>query len=274
MQPIRSMAVVVNPLKSGAEELAQRIIDQAVLKGVKTNRISEYPLNLHSLDGYDVCCVIGGDGTILGAVPEAARSDTPILGVNLGKLGFLASYTPEEIQSLILTILDGDYLLDERSLIEAHFDDETISHLALNDVVIKSTSINLMRLQVFEANKPIAEYSCDGLIFATPTGSTAYNLSAGGPILHPQNCSIAMTPICAHTLSNRSFIFPDEAELRVESATPDHSSSVSISVDGRPLTSCHSMFPFHIRMAKQRMRLIHAADYSHYKMLRTKLKWM
>lgn len=266
------MAVVVNPLKTGVYELADRIVTQARAKKVQTTITSDYPLKTGTLDGYDVCCVIGGDGTILGTVPEAARTDTPILGVNLGKLGFLATYTPEEIQSQIETILKGEFCLDQRSLIEANCEGEKTTHLALNDVVIKSTSINLMRLQVREDNYPIAEYACDGLIFATPTGSTAYNLSAGGPILHPQNHSIAMTPICAHTLSNRSVIFPDDVQLHI--ACNDNCYKPSISIDGRPMTYCCPMFPFHIRMAKQRIRLIHAAGYSQYQMLRTKLKWM
>jgi len=266
------MAIVVNPLKTGADTLANQIVRQADEFQVKTRLLSDFPLPLHSLDGFDVCCVIGGDGTILGAVPEAARCDTPILGVNLGKLGFLATYTPDEILTQIRSILQGTYCLDERSLIEANADGNPATHLALNDVVIKSTTINLLRLQVYEDGKHIAEYSSDGIIFSTPTGSSAYNLSAGGPILHPQNRSIAMTPICAHTLSNRSFIFPDDAVLRVESCHQHQRPSISI--DGRPLTSCDPMFPFHIRMAKQRIRLIHAAEYSHYKMLRTKLKWM
>lgn len=276
MQPIQSMAVVLNPLKPGAELLAERIVQMAHSRGVQTTLLTEYPLPLHSLDAMDVCCVIGGDGTILGAVPEAARTNTAILGVNLGKLGFLATYTPEEIQNQMLSILEGDYCLDHRSLIEASFGSDNQPYVALNDVVIKSTTINLMRLKVFENDHAIAEYSCDGLIFATPTGSTAYNLSAGGPILHPQNRSVAMTPICAHTLSNRSFIFPDEATLTVESCPSVHPPSVHISADGRSLNPPEggSPLPLHIRMANRSIRLIHAADYSHYQMLRTKLKWM
>ena len=270
--PIHSMAIVVNPLKEGGDLLADRIQVIANQLGVRTIITSEYPLGLHALDDYELCCVIGGDGTILGAVPEAARSNTPILGVNLGKLGFLATYTPDEIIKQLENILEGDYCYDERSLIEARCDGENHTHIALNDVVIKSTSINLLRLVVYEETEHIADYTADGLIFSTPTGSSAYNLSAGGPILHPQNCSIAMTPICAHTLSNRSFIFPDETLLRVECCKTD--SNPHISIDGRALITDEKRFPLHIRMAKQRNRLIHAASYSHYQVLRTKLKWM
>ena len=271
MKAITSMAIVLNPHKDGVMTLSQEIIREAEQKGVRCSVFTDYPIKMNALDDYDVCCVIGGDGTILGAVPEAARSGTPILGVNLGKLGFLATYTPEGIRSRIHAVIDGNYCIDERTMIRCGHEPET-SVLALNDVVIKSTSINLMHLQVFQNSIRVADYHCDGLIFASPTGSTAYNLSAGGPILHPQNHSIAMTPICPHTLSNRSFIFPDSVELRVECDCSAYKPSISI--DGRPFEADKSLFPFYVSVSRKRIHLIHDPDYSHYQMLRTKLNWV
>ena len=271
MKPIASMAVVVNPHKTGVMELSRDITQEAEKMGVSCAILSDYPIKPHALDVFDVCCVIGGDGTILGAVPEAVRSSTPILGVNLGKLGFLATYTPEGIIERLPQVIEGQYCIDERTLIRCGQEGET-PLIALNDVVIKSTSINLMHLQVFQNCKRVADYHCDGLIFATPTGSTAYNLSAGGPILHPQNHSIAMTPICPHTLSNRSFIFPDSVELRVECDCAVYKPSLSI--DGRAYPGDDPVFPFHISVSPEKIRLIHDSEYSHYQMLRTKLNWV
>jgi NAD+ kinase len=271
MKPINSMAIVINPHKTGVQALSGDIIREAEKKKVSCVILTDYPLKPGALDGFDLCCVIGGDGTILGVIREAARSSTAILGVNLGKLGFLATYTPEEIKTRIHEVIQGRYCTDERSLISCGHDPAS-PILALNDVAIKSTSINLMRLQVFQDSKRVADYNSDGLIFATPTGSTAYNLSAGGPILHPQNHSIAMTPICPHTLSNRSFIFPDSVHLTVECDCSTYQPSISI--DGKPYHSEQPIFPFHISMAREKIQLIHHPEYSHYQMLRTKLNWV
>lgn len=271
MKPISSIAIVINPHKPGVQALSEDIIKKAENKDVSCVVLTDYPLNTGALDGFDLCCVIGGDGTILGVIQEAARSSTPILGVNLGKLGFLATYTPEGIKERISDVIQGNYCTDERSLISCGHDPAT-PVLALNDVAIKSTSINLMRLQVFQNSMRVADYNSDGLIFASPTGSTAYNLSAGGPILHPQNHSIAMTPICPHTLSNRSFIFPDSVNLTVECDCSIYQPSISI--DGKPYHAEQPIFPFHISMAQEKIHLIHDPEYSHYRMLRTKLNWV
>ncbi|MCG8526445.1 MAG: NAD(+)/NADH kinase [Opitutales bacterium] len=271
MKPIESMALVVNPSKSGARELAEEICRHPSLKKDHCLIMDSFPLHHSALDDFDVCCVIGGDGTILGVVAEAFRAQKPILGVNLGKLGFLATYTPDEIRDRIGQVIAGDYCTDQRSVIRCKLNDGS-AQIALNDLVIKGNSINLIRLKVFHNEKRVAEYNADGLIFATSTGSTAYNLSAGGPILHPQTRSIAMTPICAHTLSNRGIIFPETAELRVECDCDSYLPNVS--VDGRPLAESSSLFPMEISVEKDRITLLHDPDYSHYQMLRTKLNWV
>jgi NAD+ kinase len=271
MPPIRTMAIVINPHKEGAEDLAASITREASKHGVCCSVFRDYPLQSGTLDGFQLCCVVGGDGTILGVVPEAVRTGAIILGVNLGKLGFLATYTPDEILSRIPSLVEGNYCNDERTLITCGPKDE-VKQFALNDVVIKSPSVNLIALQVYQGDRRVADYSCDGLIFATPTGSTAYNLSAGGPILHPQNHSLAMTPICPHTLSNRSFIFPDTVTLRIECDCRNYRPIVS--VDGRPWCPNFPLFPLHLAVASQRVTLIHDPIYSHYRTLRSKLNWV
>lgn len=271
MNRVQSIAFVIHPHKPGAMELGAKLSSRAEKLGVSPKTLTEHPLPIGCLEDIDLCMVIGGDGTILGVVPEATRTKTPILGINLGKLGFLATFTPEEISERIEKVIDGQFETDQRSLINCCSNNGE-QFLALNDVVIKSTTINLISLQVTQDERRVADYSCDGLIFATPTGSSAYNLSAGGPILHPKNHSIAMTPICPHTLSNRSFIFPDSVKLKINCDVEKFSANISI--DGRPLTQNGPLFPFNIALAKNRITLVHDQKYSHYRMLRSKLNWV
>jgi NAD+ kinase len=268
---IGSIAIVINPTKNGAEALSLELATEARSLGMSCKICRDHPIPEGSLEGCDLCCVIGGDGTILGVVTEAVRAGTLILGVNLGKLGFLATYTPDDIRVRMQKLASGDYCTDSRALIRCHAPSGE-SRLALNDVVIKSRSINLIALQVCQDEKRVADYSCDGLIFATPTGSTAYNLSAGGPILHPQNRSLAMTPICPHTLSNRSFLFPDHLRLQVKCDCERF--SPGISVDGRHWSTNGPLFPLDLAIATEQIKLVHDPAYSHFRTLRNKLNWV
>ncbi len=271
MKSIQSIALVVNPHKEHAIPLSQEIQRHANALGVHSEQFEEYPLQPGQLDEFDICCTIGGDGTILGVVPESARSQTAILGVNLGKLGFLAVYTPESIISHLPSIIKGEYLIEKRSILDCSDAEGNISP-ALNDVVIKSNSSRLMRLVVKADDHFVNEYSCDGLIFAAPTGSTAYNLSAGGPIVHPGAKAITMTPICPHTLSNRSFIFPYNVTLTVECDCESYQPQVN--TDGRLFQDGQNGFPLTIRTSEKEISLIHDVNYSHYKTVRTKLHWV
>ena len=144
--------------------------------------------------------------------------------------------------------------------------------LALNDVLIKDEiNSRLVRLEVFADDELVTEYTCDGLIFSTATGSTAYNLSAGGPIVHPSAAVIAMTPICPHTLSNRSIIFRENVRLRVYNRTPD--SRLLVAMDGQRNLKVSERSPVEISVAKLRLPLAQQLDYSHFSVVRAKLKW-
>jgi len=270
MKAIDSIALVVNPQKELAIPLSEEIHKHASALGVHCEQFEDYPLPEGKLEGFDICCVIGGDGTILGAVPEAARSQTAILGVNLGKLGFLAVYTPESIIEHLPSIVKGEYLIEKRSILECS-DRQGQTSLALNDVVIRNNNNRLMQLVVKADGHFVNDYSCDGLIFAAPTGSTAYNLSAGGPIVHPGAKAITMTPICPHTLSNRSFIFPYNVTLTVECDCDSYEPQVN--ADGRHFQEGQTRFPLQIKTAALEISLIHDVNYSHYNTVRTKLHW-
>jgi len=185
MKPIRHLAFVVNRNKVGAPGLARELAAVARAAGVRLKQTSRFPLPSGYLKGMDACCVIGGDGTLLGAARESARQQVPLIGVNRGSLGFLTTLSAEEARGRFPDLLAGRFQVDHRTMLDCATGPGS-SDLALNDVLIKDeVNSRLVRLEVFADDELVTDYLCDGLIFSTPTGSTAYNLSAGGPILHP-----------------------------------------------------------------------------------------
>ena len=232
MTPFRRIAFVVNSEKPGAAELAQELMELARQAGVKKVKVSsDRKLPRGYFMGCDACCVIGGDGTLLGAVRGAARENIPIIGVNQGGLGFLTTFSADEARAQFTALLAGDYRIARRSLLECKTGPGE-RDLALNDVLIKNeVNSRLVRLEVFANGRLVTDYYCDGVIFSTPTGSTAYNLAAGGPIIHPDAGVIAMTPICPHTLSNRTIIFRENVRLRVVNLT--ERSRLLVAMDGQ-----------------------------------------
>ncbi len=271
MLPIRKLAFVVNGQKSGAPELARALVGIARAAGVETKETDGFPLAEGYLKGWDACCVIGGDGTLLGAAKEAAREAVPIIGVNRGSLGFLTTFSAEEAAACLPTLLAGDFRLAHRSLLDCSSGPGR-HDLALNDVLIKAeVNSRIVRLEVVADDDLVTEYLCDGLIFATPTGSTAYNLSAGGPLVHPDAEVIAMTPICPHTLSNRSIIFRQGVKLKVFNRTEE--GRLLVAMDGqRNLTVCEDS-PVEITISHLKLPLVQRRDHSHFSVVRTKLKW-
>ena len=271
MKPIRQLAFVVNAQKEGAPALARELVALARTAGVTLKQTTRFPLPKGWLHGCDACCVIGGDGTLLGVARESAREQVPIIGVNRGSLGFLTTFSADEARAQFLELLEGRFRVDHRAMLECSTG--TGPHdLALNDVLIKDeVNSRLVRLEVFADDELVTDYTCDGLIFSTPTGSTAYNLSAGGPILHPSAGVIAMTPICPHTLSNRSIIFRENVRLRVFNRSPG--SRLLVAMDGQRNLQVGAQSPVEISVAKLRLPLAQRADYSHFAVVRTKLKW-
>jgi len=223
------------------------------------------------LRGWDACCVIGGDGTLLGVAEEAARSGVPIIGVNRGGLGFLTTFSADEARAQFADILRGGFHVDRRAMLDCAIGPAP-HEFALNDILVKAASNSgLVRLEVFADDELVTDYLCDGLIFTTPTGSTAYNLSAGGPIIHPAAKVIAMTPICPHTLSNRSVIFRENVRLRVHNRTPGV--RLLVAVDGQRHLPAKAEFPVRISVSDRRLPLAQTVDYAHFAVLRAKLKW-
>src|SRR5882724_420978 len=253
MPPIRKLAFVINAEKEGASDLARALVSIAEHVGVKVKQTTTFPVAAGYLRGEDACCVIGGDGTLLGVAREAAREQVPIIGVNRGSLGFLTTYSADEARAHFAGLLGGAYQIAHRSMLDCSTGPG--SHdLALNDVLIKEeVNSRLVRLEVVADNELVTDYTCDGLIFSTPTGSTAYNLSAGGPIIHPDAGVIAMTPICPHTLSNRSIIFRQEVRLRVYNL--GEKSSLLVAMDGQRNLVVGAGSPVEISVSKLKLPL-------------------
>ncbi|MBC2601938.1 NAD(+)/NADH kinase [Puniceicoccus vermicola] len=271
MKPLRTVALVVNRQKSGAREIGDQLKQLGQDRGVEMRITEEHPLPNGYLQGCDAVCAIGGDGTFLGVVPQAVEYGVKVLGVNLGKLGFLVTFSPDGIAREFGRILDGDYEIEDRTLLEA-CDPEGERRICLNDVVVKQTaSSRMMMLEVFANGDFVNEFACDGLIYSTPTGSTAYNLSAGGPIVHPDVQGITLTPICPHTLSNRSVIFSMGTEIEVR--TDLEACSPQVTLDGHLRFTESIAFPLRIRVPSTTVTLIHGKDYSHFLTVRTKLHW-
>lgn len=273
MTPIRRLAFVVNAHKPGACDLADDLLALAAASGVETRLTRDFPLPPALLHGMDACCVIGGDGTLLGAAPAAAEAGIPLIGVNRGSLGFLTTFTAEEARECLPTLLSGHYVTSARDLIQCRVGDAP-PVAALNDILVKDASNSrLIRLEVFADDELVTDYLCDGLVFSTPTGSTAYNLSAGGPLIHPSAHVLAMTPICPHTLSNRSIIFRAGVRLRVNNLS-DATTGLVVAADGRVLPEASSpRIPLEIALSPHRLSLIQSRDHSHFAVVRAKLKW-
>lgn len=271
MQAIRTITFAVNATKPGALDVARYLSGIAECENVQT-RISEvYPLPADALLGQDLCVAIGGDGTLLAVLDAAINADCAVLGVNLGKLGFLATFSQEEAAANFADLLNGDYSIAERSILHCT-NASGQSYLGLNDVVIKETQgSGLVRLRVYANQHAVSEYHCDGLIFSTPTGSTAYNLSAGGPIIGPKVNAMAMTPICPHTLGNRSVIFAGSTKITVEAR--DSTICPRILIDGRIHDEACNQFPLIITCSDKKFRLMQNREHSHFAIVRDKLNW-
>lgn len=272
MKPLRRLAFIVNRDKPHAAALARELMAIATETGAKIQKTTRaHRLPAGWFRGCDACCVIGGDGTLLGAVQEAARSGIPIIGVNQGSLGYLTTFSAEEARAHFGALVAGEYRIARRALLESRVGPGR-RDLALNDVLIKDTvNSRLVRLEVFADGELVTDYYCDGLLFSTPTGSTAYNLSAGGPIIHPAAGVIAMTPICPHTLSNRTIIFRDSVHLKVFNRTAD--SRLLVAMDGQRNVVVTDGKPVEVSMAQRQIALVQRRGYSHFSVMRTKLKW-
>lgn len=225
----------------------------------------------------DLVLVLGGDGTLLAVAKATAEAglDIPLLAVNFGSLGFLTEITRPEIYASLNAVLHGRASHDQRMMLRAvaTHAGRTTTHLALNDVVFTRTALSRMiDLEVSVGEQFVTSVKADGLIVASPTGSTAYNLAAGGPIIHPAMDALVLTPIAPHTLTNRPIVIPAEREVRVKS-TGTNAGNVYVTIDGQSGFEMAEGDEVAITRAERRLRLVRASARSYFEVLRQKLKW-
>jgi NAD+ kinase len=222
----------------------------------------------------DLLLVFGGDGTLLRAAREIAGSHTPILGINIGSLGFLTAVPSAELKPALRRVWKGEFTFESRTLIKAsgRCNGQRIDQSALNDVVIsRGIASRLIELEVRVDGELLSCYRCDGLIISSPTGSTAYSLAAGGAVVFPTAHVLELTPICPHTLSNRSLMLPmtSTIEVRVISPRP----ATILSADGQVVSEMNAGDLLTVRRSRSSVRLMHLAGSSFCETLRRKLHW-
>jgi len=224
----------------------------------------------------DLMVAVGGDGTLLHAARGVARQDVPLLGINLGRLGFLTDISPEKMLQTIDTILSGDFVEESRVMLQAKISGNGRSSepmLALNDVVLKTGQTGHMQdFSTFVDEVYVNTHGGDGLIVATATGSTAYALSCGGPIIQPNVDALVIVPICPHTLSNRPLVVGASSKIEVR-VQPRLDNRPQIACDGESLGEMSIAETLQIQVAKERVRLLHPRDHNYYEQLRSKLNW-
>ena len=226
----------------------------------------------------DVIVVLGGDGTFIGMADRIARAgtDVPILGVNFGSLGFLTEITLPELYPALEAVLAGTAVIESRAMLTAQTkrgSELFAEHTVLNDIVITKGALSrIIEMSVMVGSDPVTRVRADGLIIATPTGSTAYNLAAGGPIVHPAVDALVLTPIAPHTLTNRPIVIPAGTEVHVRPIM-ESNDEVFVTFDGQagfPLQPDDSVM---VRRAPRPLRVVKSAARTYFELLRSKLKW-
>ena len=245
-------------------------LDQACLR---SRSISDFPA-YQSGQEYDLVIVLGGDGTLL-SVARSVAPGVPILGVNLGRLGFLTEVSRAELYPNLVRLLGGDFRIEERSMfeVELHRSGGSVaSFRAFNDAVIaKSALSQIIDLKLEIGSRLVARYRSDGLIISTPNGSTAYNLSAGGPIVFPALPVAVLTPICPHALTLRPIVVPDSMPIDVTLET--RKEEVFLTVDGQEGSSLGYRDTVRVQRSDVTVRLVRMGELTFYESLREKLKW-
>ena len=226
------------------------------------------------LDESDVLMALGGDGSMLKAVRSVDGRDLPVIGVNLGSLGFLTSVAEEDLERAMDCLASGDFTTSRRAMLDCrlvHAGEETARGRCLNDVVLCSASSRVITLRVTVSDEEVTSYICDGLVIATATGSTGHSLSAGGPIMHPSTEAFIISLLCPHTLSSRPLVISDQSriEVRVDAVT----GSARLTLDGQVEHSLSVDDRIQVAMSDRVATFIHLPDYSYFRVLRQKLGW-
>ena len=278
----KTIGLIAHPGKPGVGELIKSLTAEfarfkmSVLLEKETAAVSgqRSDITIAQLgDKADLLVVVGGDGTILNVTGQLGESSPPIFGINVGSLGFLTCASSPAFREAVECIAKGKMTFSNRALLEVVLrDSKEKPMIALNDAVFSRGELSrLIRLRTRVNGEALTEFNADGLIIATPTGSTAYSLSAGGPILEPESGVFVITPICPHVLTNRSIIVSQNSVIEVEASEPDY--PVYLTVDGREPLRIAKDATVQIKKAKKTLQLAAMPDMSFFSVVRQKLKW-
>ncbi|NQT93927.1 MAG: NAD(+)/NADH kinase, partial [Lentisphaerae bacterium] len=281
---MKRLGVIANHGKVRASEVLETLGPRAVELGLEILAEQETAALLPGsrtvdraglLDGAEAVLALGGDGTMLHAVRDLDGRDIPVIGVNVGGLGFLTSAAADELGHALECIAKDDFTVMAMAVAEASVDageDGTRTYRAVNDVVFsRDPSSGILGLDVSVDGEYVASYACDGLIVSTPAGSTGHSLSAGGPILSPSTQAFVISQICAHTLSTRPVVVPDGSRIRV--CAPDPERPVLLSIDGETVESVGKETPVVVTRSAKDVGFIRLPGHSYFGVLRQKLRW-
>lgn len=283
---MKTIGLAPNPHKTEAVQLAGELADWLASRGVHpllSNDVAESAgkteigANDDELTRTDLLVVLGGDGTMLRWTRLTAGNETPMLGVNFGRYGFITEVEPDLVKNALERFISGDYAISERVVLKATVTGESgpsASHYALNDVVVSKGPIaRMVALHTYVSGKFIVTYAADGIIVASPTGSTAYSLSAGGPVVHPDVSVLVITPICPHTLNVRSLVVPDRETIKIVSEYREGEADTILTLDGQLGEHLGCEDAIEISKAEFQARLVQFEPQSFYDKLQTRLRW-
>lgn len=283
---IRNVGIIARPRREDIARVVPPLIDWLRAHGAKVLCDTETGESIGALAGdtrnreeipalSDFLIVLGGDGTLLSVARLSAADDVPILAVNLGGLGFLTTVSLDELYPLLDEIFRGESHISERVMLLAEIlrDGKVVrSQIALNDAVLNKAALaRIMDLELRVDDEYVTTYKADGLILSTPTGSTAYSLAAGGPIVYPVMEAFVITPICPHTLTNRPLVVPDSARIEIEYRAEDD--SVFLTLDGQVGFELAKKDKIRITKAPHTLHLVRPWKKTYFEILRNKLKW-
>ena len=276
-----TIGVVGNPEYAGLDEVLEEVRELAADRGAEVvvseelddlDGTSEPPLE-ERWDEVDVVLTLGGDGTLLRGARMAGPRRIPLVGCNLGRLGFLTTGALEELEGIVDRTIRGDYELEERVALDVRVGRGEGSFYALNDAVVHKTGFaRLMTMRLYLDGEEVGQYSGDGIVISTATGSTAYSLSAGGPIMHPSMDALLATPICPHTLAVRPLVVPGDSRLTVEVVSESEEETV-VTVDGQVGSRMKRGERVELKAAEEPFRLVRFAGDDFFNVLRQKLRW-
>ncbi len=281
---MRRIGVVSKPDRAEIPDLLRMLADWCASRGIElvADATSAHYLGRDDglprtdlADGCDLIVVLGGDGTLLSAARAVGERQTPLLAVNLGGLGFMMTTGPDELSAALESVSRSEFRLDSRIVLDARLmrqGTEEDRFFALNDIVVSNGRVaRILDLEAFADGQYVCRYRSDGLILSTPTGSTAYSLSAGGPVMSPDVAAISLTPICPHTLSNRSVVLPADAKVEIRVAAGDEDNYLSIDGQvGRHLLAGDAICAW---KANHTVDIIQTNSARYFDVLRSKMRW-